>query len=608
MKDLLITKNQQVFQKCVELDLICSIDLGFSLNIEELKFELPNLPITNMPTKKSVTYDFDSGIEVLHNKEKQYSKDIPTPPALLDKLNQHIPEICRYNGKWDLQRELPADLKAISCMTYIGDNNSGTPFHMDQGGSPGHNCLCYAESGAHAIWYLIDRSNDAIVARNMTNFSNENTMRTIEEISAVEGDIQIEKSFAFDVSLEQFESNMLNNNIEFINSYKKYLASNVITFKQTQGIFIFIPNGTMHQVHNFGLSAKIAWNITTPSSCAFFFNKLQPIYALQKRPQVYRHLACLMYFLYNFVYQYNEDTAKYTTELTIHAFNQLSIAMTTFEEALFQLWMPLDLMKFNKCKDPVDQTLDIVCDKCRADVFLFCFHCNCPNGEVLKSLHQSISVKHTEGHDYCVKCFGSMSEKDRHCNNVELQELQPSGRMFKEFTRACGYFNTLRQDNKFKDLRVLPMSPRHQLFEDDADYQFHKINKRNGYEAFRIFQTITKKRRSSVIETPVASKKKLKTVLPTFEKEKETEKPVSPRTQAFIDEVRADDPNVKIGYMDRTSSPIPSSITICKLEAAFDEDGDDEVEAEGDILDDDEIADLETDEDSSDLEINEYDE
>ena len=561
MKNLPITKNLNVFEICVKRNIVCATDLNFSLTMDDLKQALEQLPITEMETKEMQHIDFDAGIQLLTSNRNHYAKDIATPRQLLEQLNQCIPKVCQYDGNYDLQHYLPNALKAISNMTYIGASHSGTPFHMDQGGSPGHNCMVYAEPNAYAEWYLVDNSMNAIVEKNMKKFNHENKMRTMDEITTV--DIEISQhTTEIEIDLTNFDTHILNEDEVFIAKYKEYLATNVFYFKQLQGFFIFIPPGTMHQVHNFGLSAKIAWNIITPHSCLFFFDKLQAIYSLQQRPQVYRHDACLMYYIHDFQQQYSKNPVEYATNMTLYEFNRLYSAMQIFEEELFQLYMPLtDDVIYKQCHQPIEQALDIVCDKCRADIFLFSFHCNCQNTEILKSLHQSIKVKHTDGFDYCVRCFGNMSDKERHCDDMILQSLFPVD-VFHAFSEACESFERLAKHDKF--IKQAPMSsiaPRHELFK--VDETIHKTSKRPGYAAMRRYLHMRRKRKSTILHTE----------LPVSKKSRAARQEMA--ILKFTEQVRANEQtkHLKIGIVDRTSSPEPSVISVFAAQIDRDEDG-----------------------------------
>eukprot|EP00835_Amoeboradix_gromovi_P005763 NODE_580_length_6469_cov_0.200628.p1 type:complete len:511 gc:universal NODE_580_length_6469_cov_0.200628:1744-3276(+) len=505
MRDLFITKNNIVFDRCVEHDIICAIDLGFCIPIDELKKSLERLPITNIKTKSNIKYDFDSGIDMLNARSNVYAKDIVTPESISNRLSTIIPSACKYRGKSDFQRHLPSELQAISCMTYIGSRESGTPFHMDQGGSPGHNIMVYAENDAYSEWYIIDKSLDKLVEEKMVNFANENIMRSEMEISNVDAELA-SASPAFELDSTIFEQGILSNDSAFIANYKTYLASSVFKFKQTQGLFLFIPNGTMHQVHNYKLSVKIAWNITTARSCKFYYDKLESIYQKQQRAQVYRHSACIMFLLKDFMHRYEQDSVALINEYTNHDVMELYLAMEVMENELFKLFIPLDGLIHRPFSSRLEQGLNLVCDGCRSDIFLYSFHCDCENIKILKSSHQNIAVKQTDGYDYCVHCYANMPEKDMHCSNTLLHCLLPASEAFQGFGTACGYLREVCQSEKHKHMRLVPISPRHEIFAIDED--IHKIKGRPGFEAFKKYKARSRKKRNSTNFTHVESNSK----------------------------------------------------------------------------------------------------
>ena len=492
MKKLFITEDPKVFEICVRYDLLCAIKTNLSVTMDDIQEQIPILPICDMKTKEIEEMRFEHGILQLLKGRNVYAKDILTPEWLLTKVNTIVPDLCKYDGPNDLQSKLPQVLKADSCMTYIGANNSGTPFHRDQGGSPGHNCMVFAEPNAYATWYFIHKNHASVVERQMKKFNYENTMRTLTEIEAVQDEI---KKTSIKINELQIEKLLLQENQAFITKYRRYQESTVLQFDQHQGYMVFIPNGTMHQVHNYGLSIKVAWNITTPLACEYFFDVLRPIYSDHRRSQVYRHSACLLFYIYSFYTSYMDNGLdKMATMLNNYHMDQLRLSLSVFEKELFQLYLPQQVIQeYNNNLFNVDG-YNLVCDHCRGDIFMYSFHCNCRNNHILDSLHQKVAVKSSDGYDYCVRCFSMMSDSDRHCNSIEIRALLPDKLVFDKLIDICAMFNDLA---KYKQYKCIPLSCTHEILKDFPDAS----PSRDGYRALKKYQLLIKKRKRSMTMT-----------------------------------------------------------------------------------------------------------
>eukprot|EP00834_Sanchytrium_tribonematis_P003219 NODE_118_length_18285_cov_1.016606.p4 type:complete len:656 gc:universal NODE_118_length_18285_cov_1.016606:3475-1508(-) len=494
MKELLVTKNIEVLKRCIELDILCAIDLNFKIELQEIKSEFPELQVTDMKSKSVCHTSFDKGISKLRSRKYQYAKDLITPKNLYDRLKAHLPVTCEYDGPYDLQHYLPENLRALSCMTYIGASDSGTPFHIDQGGSPGHNCMVFGDKDSYSEWIFIAKKHFGLVSKTLKNFTHENKMIDPCDISCVDSKISKLDQNHINITLEQFENIIITNKKDEVIKYQKHLESSAFKFKQTQGIFVFIPNGTMHQVRNYGLSAKIAWNIVTPSSCDYFITFLLDIYAQQKRPQVYRHCACLMYFIIAFL----EDKL----EINDLQFIRIRDALKAMDSELSKLYIKIeDGIKFEdlyKKNSNINVGLDLICDNCCGDIYLFSFHCDCQHKSRLNTMHQNILVKEN-GYDYCIRCFEKLGESGSHCRDIVLHRLLPCEKVHDQFKNACEKFNDLRMKDPFCRLDITPI-PRDfesiYVITNDNDLQITL-----GMKALSRYKKLARKRKAFNVST-----------------------------------------------------------------------------------------------------------
>lgn len=194
--------------------------------------------------------------------EPLYCKDIICPDVYRRKLREMIPDFLLPLGYNDLFKNFPVENRPESQMCYTGGTGSGTALHRDICGTLGHNLMIFAEPNAYAEWIMIK------------NEHREKLLSTFHEPQNEDFDGLLDYQRKFNKKSSFIECDRAW--ISPLHLNKANIPSTVII--QQPGDLVIVPSLCYHQVRNFGVSTKVAWNRATLQSLELALEEQLPVY------------------------------------------------------------------------------------------------------------------------------------------------------------------------------------------------------------------------------------------------------------------------------------------------------------------------------------------
>jgi len=349
------------------------------------------------------------------DRQRVYLKDIDCPDVWWDKLREALPPNLVYlnentgdiggpgaadetiptGGKrkgrgiapaGDLMSSLPASMRAMNLMCYIGHEGTYTPAHKEMCGSLGQNIMVEAsdvvdEDGkpAHqgsSIWFMTESKD----------------RHSVQEywLSILGHDIEVENHFAQ------------------VAAWKKAPFTTYVV-EQRPGDFILIPPLAPHQVWNRGTrTMKVAWNRTTVETLEFAMKEALPNAKLVCRDEQYKNKAIIYYTLqkYSSLLARAKDQEQTASSPQDAAAIRQSPKVRQLQKdfrKLFHLFKDIMLSEMfapeshekNVHLEPFDS--NITCAYCRGNIFNRFL--SCPTCDV------ALGTTEPEPYDVCMECY-----------------------------------------------------------------------------------------------------------------------------------------------------------------------------------------------------------
>ncbi|KAF9981094.1 hypothetical protein BGZ65_004320 [Modicella reniformis] len=248
-------------------------------------------------------------------------------------------------GENDLNGFCP-QIAAEYLMTYIGQNGTWTPAHIDHCGAIGHNIMVSADNGS-SIWFSISVNN----------------MDSFEELCRSIG------------REPQFENYFLSVDELALADFPVYVT------EQKTGDIILIPSLSYHQVVNLGAATiKVAWNRRTTSYIKLAVDTVLPRYTAINNPEVFRIKSVIKYTLeaWTILLVENTKNTAVSKEAFCCSFKELVLL---FKRVVEEDWIDIDNLKNEKwanmdsqplafhAPDRSNNTASVTCDFCKTDIF-----------------------------------------------------------------------------------------------------------------------------------------------------------------------------------------------------------------------------------------------
>ncbi|QSZ32861.1 hypothetical protein DSL72_002441 [Monilinia vaccinii-corymbosi] len=274
----------------------------------------------------------------------------------------------------DLMSSLPADMRALNMMCYIGHEGTYTPAHREMCASLGHNLMVEAsgndngEKPGSSIWFMTE--------------SKEREMVSEWFVSKLGHDIEVEKHFAQ------------------LNAWRK-APFNVWVTEQKAGDLILIPPLAPHQVWNRGTrTMKAAWNRTTVDTLELAIHEALPRARLVCRDEQYKNKAIIYYTLDKYFNLLSRDTIE--PKMWMRPGSRIRQVMEDFKR-LFRLYTEILISElFSRARPeknvefiPYDS--NITCSYCRCSIFNRFLTC--------KSCILTASTGEEDIYDVCMECY-----------------------------------------------------------------------------------------------------------------------------------------------------------------------------------------------------------
>lgn len=274
----------------------------------------------------------------------------------------------------DLMSSLPADMRALNMMCYIGHEGTYTPAHREMCASLGHNLMVEAsgynngEKPGSSIWFMTE--------------SKEREMVSEWFISKLGHDIEVEKHFAQ------------------LNAWRK-APFNVWVTEQKAGDLILIPPLAPHQVWNRGTrTMKAAWNRTTVDTLELAIHEALPRARLVCRDEQYKNKAIIYYTLEKYFNLLSRDTVE--PKMWMRPGSRIGQVTEDFKR-LFKLYTEILVGELfsrtrpEKSVEFIPYDSNVTCSYCRCNIFnrfLTCKSCvlTAPSGE-------------EDTYDICMECY-----------------------------------------------------------------------------------------------------------------------------------------------------------------------------------------------------------
>lgn len=274
----------------------------------------------------------------------------------------------------DLMSSLPADMRALNMMCYIGHEGTYTPAHREMCASLGHNLMVETsgnkdgEMAGSSIWFMTE--------------SKEREMVSEWFVSKLGHDIEVEKHFAQ------------------LNAWRK-APFNVWVTEQKAGDLILIPPLAPHQVWNRGTrTMKAAWNRTTVDTLELAIHEALPRARLVCRDEQYKNKAIIYYTLDKYYRLLSRDTVE--PKMWQRPGSRIRQVMEDFKR-LFKLYTEVlvsELFSRSRPENNVEflpYDSNVTCSYCRCNIFnrfLTCKSCvlTAPTGE-------------EDTYDICMECY-----------------------------------------------------------------------------------------------------------------------------------------------------------------------------------------------------------
>jgi hypothetical protein len=273
----------------------------------------------------------------------------------------------------DLMSSLPAEMRALNMMCYIGHEGTYTPAHREMCASLGHNVMVEAsndgngEKAGSSIWFMTETKEREVVSEYF--------------LSMLGHDIEVEKHFAQ------------------VNAWKK-APFNVLVIEQKPGDLILIPPLAPHQVWNRGTrTMKAAWNRTTVDTLELALHEALPRARLVCREEQYKNKAIIYFTLI----KYHELLQRDTIEPKMWKYGRIKQLLEDLRR-LFALYTEILVSEMFASILPSEQDVEflpydsnVTCSYCRCNIFnrfLTCKTCieTGPNGE-------------EDTYDICMECY-----------------------------------------------------------------------------------------------------------------------------------------------------------------------------------------------------------
>lgn len=378
------------------------------------------LPLTIAHYLKNMSKLTDQYFEKPDNykeKERQrvYLKDIDCPDVWWDKLKEALPPNLVYlnentgdvggpgaadetiptGGKrkgrgiapaGDLMSSLPASMRAMNLMCYIGHEGTYTPAHKEMCGSLGQNIMVEASD-------IVDEDGKPAHQGSSIWFMTESKDRhSVQEywLSVLGHDIEVENHFAQ------------------VAAWKKAPFTTYVV-EQRPGDFILIPPLAPHQVWNRGTrTMKVAWNRTTVETLEFATKEALPNAKLVCRDEQYKNKAIIYYTLQKYSSllaraKDQEQTASSPQEAAVIRTSPKIRQLQKDFRKLFHLFKDVMLSEMfapeshekNVQFAPFDS--NITCAYCRGNIFNRFL--TCPTCDV------ALGTTEPEPYDVCMECY-----------------------------------------------------------------------------------------------------------------------------------------------------------------------------------------------------------
>ncbi|KAM3150142.1 hypothetical protein ABEW05_009562 [Botrytis cinerea] len=274
----------------------------------------------------------------------------------------------------DLMSSLPADMRALNMMCYIGHEGTYTPAHREMCASLGHNLMVETsgksdgEIPGSSIWFMTESKEREVVSEWF--------------VSKLGHDIEVEKHFAQ------------------LNAWRK-APFNVWVTEQKAGDLILIPPLAPHQVWNRGTrTMKAAWNRTTVDTLELAIHEALPRARLVCRDEQYKNKAIIYYTLDKYYHLLSRDTVE--PKMWMRPGSRIRQVMEDFRR-LFKLYTKILVSELfsrvrpEKNVEFIQYESNVTCSYCRCNIFnrfLTCKSCilTAPTGE-------------EDTYDICMECY-----------------------------------------------------------------------------------------------------------------------------------------------------------------------------------------------------------